>query len=405
MKWPKKTILVIAGLLLIPVGGLYLGLFKFRGGLSKTGASKPEAAGAAAHSPEAVPMLELSESQVKTIKIGPVQNHLFPVEIEAVGSIDFDEDNAVQVFPPYQGKIIAAFAELGQEVRKGQPLYTIDSPDLVQAESTLIGSAATRDLTAKELARAKELFKAGKGVSQRELEQATSDQQAAEGAFKAAREAVRVFGKTEQETDQIVEARKIDPTLVVPSPTDGSITARNAQPGLLVQPGNAPAPYSVADISTKWMLAYVSEGKSPLIKIGQPVDVVVMAYPDRHFTGKITAIGATVDPATHRVSTRSDISDPKHELLSGMIASFTIQVHGPVQSAAVPANALVREGDGTMTAWVTVDRRHFTQKVVKVGQGERDGMRQILDGLRSGELVVSDGAVFLSNLLNDPPAD
>jgi cobalt-zinc-cadmium efflux system membrane fusion protein len=403
MKSQKKIVLivVILVLLLLPVAGLYLGLFSFKSDHVAAETTKPETV----RSPDAPAVLELTESQVKTIKIGPAESHLFPEEIEAVGSIDFNEDNAVQVFPPYQGKIISAFAQLGQEVKKGQALYTIDSPDLVQAESALIAAAAVRDLTTKELTRAKELFEAGKGVSQRELEQATSDQQAAEGALNAARDAVRVFGKTEQETDQIVGARKIDPTLVVPSPTDGFITARNAQPGLLVQPGNSPAPYTVADVSTKWMLAFVSEGQAPLVQVGQPVDVVVMAFPGRHFTGKITAIAATMDPNTHRVSTRSEISDPKHELIAGMIASFTIGVHEPEKSSAVPANSVVREGDGTMSVWLTSDRRHFQQKTVKVGHGERDGLRQILDGVKPGDLVVSDGAVFLSNLLNDPPAD
>jgi len=75
----------------------------------------------------------------------------------AVGCIDYDEDLSVQVFSPYQGKIITAFANLGEDVQKGQSLYTIDSPDLVQAESTLIGAAATDALTSKELARAAEL--------------------------------------------------------------------------------------------------------------------------------------------------------------------------------------------------------------------------------------------------------
>ena len=109
-------------------------------------------------------------------------------------------------------------------MQKGQPLYTIDSPDLVQAESTLIGAAADFDLTSKELARAKDLYGTN-GVSEREMEQATSDQQTAEGALKAARDAVRVFGKSEAEIDQIVATRKIDPALVVRSPVTGQITA------------------------------------------------------------------------------------------------------------------------------------------------------------------------------------
>ena len=84
-------------------------------------------------------------AKLNAIKIEPVETYIFPVERTAVGSIDYDEDLSVQVFSPYQGKIITAFANLGDEVQKGQPLYTIDSPDLIQAESTLIGAAATFD--------------------------------------------------------------------------------------------------------------------------------------------------------------------------------------------------------------------------------------------------------------------
>ena len=303
----------------------------------------------------------------------------------------------VQVFSPYQGKIVGLFAKLGDEVAKGQKLYTIDSPDLGQAESSLIAAAGVLELTTKTLARAKKLYET-QGISQKDLEQAISDQQSAEGALKAARNAVRLFGKTEAEVDQIVAKRKIDPVMVVPSPITGRITARNAAPGLLVQPGAVPAPYSVADISTMWMLAYVIESDSPLFHVGQEVKVKVMAYPDRVFEGKISTIGAAVDPTTHRLLVRSEIRDPKHELRPGMFATFVIRTGDSVRSTAVPADGVVREGDGTMTVWVTTDRRTFTKRSVKVGM-QQDGFDQIVDGLQPGELTATEGALFLSNAL------
>ncbi len=349
--------------------------------------------------------LDLTPSQLDSIKIGPVGTHLFPVEKEAVGSIDFDEDLSVQVFPPYQGKIIGTFVDLGDEVRKGQPLYSIDSPDLIQAESTLIGAAAAYDLTTKELARAKELYSTSDaGVPQRELEQAISDQQTAEGALRAARDAVRVFGKSDAEIDRIVETRKMDPALIVPSPIAGQITLRDAQQGLLVQPGNPPAPYTVADVSTKWMLADVPETDSPSFHQGQPIEVKVMAFPERVFKGKVSKIYASIDPNTHRATIRSEIVDPKNELRPAMLANFTIQVQHPIVAIAIPANGVVREADGTMTAWVTTDRHHFVQRIVHTGL-RSDGQVQILSGLQRGELAVIDGAVFLSNMLQAPPTD
>ena len=351
--------------------------------------------------PEAT--VELAPSQLQAIKIGPVGTYRFPVERAAIGSIDYDEDLSVQVFSPYSGKIITALANLGDDVLKGQALYTIASPDLLQAESNLIGAAATLALTSKELTRAKGLYGTN-GVSERELEQATSDQQTAEGALKAARDAVRLFGKTEAEIDQLVATRQIDPALVVPSPLTGRITARNAQSGLLVQPGNVPAPYSVADLSTKWMVANVTESDSPLFHVGQTLQASLMAYPGRVFEGRISTLGAAVDPNTHRVMVRCEIADPRNELRPGMLASFAILVKDPVESVALPMNGVVREGDGTMAAWVTTDRHRFSQRIIKIGL-QSDGQYQVLEGLKGGELAVTDGAVFLSNMLHAPPTD
>jgi membrane fusion protein, heavy metal efflux system len=348
--------------------------------------------------------VDLSPSQLNSIKIEPVGSYAFPVEKEAVGNIDYDEDLSVQVFPTYQGTIIKTFAELGAEVQKDQPLYTIKSPDLIQAESNLIGAAAAYELTTKELARAKDLYTTSVGIPQRELEQAISDQQTAEGALKAARDAVLVFGKTDAEIDQMIASRKIDPALVVRSPITGKVTYKVAQPGFLVQPGNPPAPYSVADVNLKWMLANVPESDSGFFHLGQPVAVRTLAYDGRVFKGKVSKIYESVDPNTHRVTIRSEISDPKNDLRPGMLANFVIRVDAPVEATAIPANGVVREPDGTMGAWVTTDRRTFTEKVIKVGL-RNDGRVQILDGLQRGELVVSDGAVFLSNMLQSPPSD
>jgi membrane fusion protein, heavy metal efflux system len=341
--------------------------------------------------------IELSDSQLALVKVEPIEEHDFPSEKEAVGSIDFNQDMAVQVFTPYQGRIIALFASIGDDVKKGQTLFTIDSPDLLTAESTLIAAAGVLELTTRSLARLAELYKS-LAVSQRELEQAKSDHQTAEGNLRAARDSVRLFGKTEADIDHIVTSRSADPTLVVPSPITGRVTARNAAPGLFVQPGNPPAPFVVVDTDIMWMLAEVAEADSPAFRLGQEVQVTINAFPGRVFDGKITTIGASVDPNTRRVLVRSEIKDPKHELRSGMFANFVIRVGAPERSPGIPLDGVVREGDGTMTIWVTADRRRFTKRTVTIGKQYR-GYRQILEGAQVGELVATDGAIFLSNAL------
>jgi membrane fusion protein, heavy metal efflux system len=404
MSYPNRlsrkagTLVITVLTVLIATGLLLSSRSRGQSGPATPPQASPNSGGASSE-----PTLDLSSSQLNAIKIETVNTSLFSVEEDAVGSIDFDGDLSVQVFPLYQGTIIKTLVELGGQVHKDQPLYTIKSPDLIQAESNLIGAAATFELTSKELQRASNL-KGTDGVSQRELEQATSDQQTAEGALKAAQDAVRVFGKTDVEIDQMIASRKIDPALVVRSPISGKVTAKNAQPGFLVQPGGDPAPYTVSNVSLKWMLADVVESDIPLLHQGQPVQVQLMAYPGRVFKGMVSKIYSAVDPNTHRVTTRSEIADPRDELRPGMLANFQIRVHAPVEGITLPANGVVREPDGTMTAWVTSDRHHFVQRVIKTGL-RKDGRVQILAGLQPGELAVSDGAVFLSNMLEAPPTD
>jgi cobalt-zinc-cadmium efflux system membrane fusion protein len=391
----RRLSAAIAAILLVMLAGYWA--WHGGGGNSGTDLGASDARADVPNTAPPADSVDLSDSQLNAVKVEPVAERDFPVEKEAVGSIDFNQDMTVQVFTPYQGRIIALFAEVGDDVKKGKTLFTIDSPDLLQAESTLIAAAGVSDLTSRNLARLKDLY-ATRAVSQRDLDQGTSDQQTAEGNLRAARDAVRLFGKAESDIDKIIAERRADPTLVVPSPIDGRITARNAAPGLYVQPGNAPAPYTVADVNTMWMIANVTESDSPAFRIGQPARVRLNAFPGRVFDGKITTISAAVDPNTRRVLVRSEVSDPQHELRSGMFANFVISVAPPARSAAVPLNGVVREGDGTQTIWVTADRRHFAQRQVKIGR-QYEGYRQILEGVQAGELVATDGAIFLSNQL------
>lgn len=337
----------------------------------------------------------LTDKQAESLNVIPAEQRSFKTLKNAVGSIDFNQNMLVQAFTPNPGRIVDTFFNVGDEVKKGDTLFTIDSPDLLQAESGLLASAGVLELQTRTLARVKQLLKTG-GGAQKDVDQATSDQQTAEGNFKAGRDAVRLFGKTDAEIDRIVADRKVDSILVVPSTISGRIIARNAAPGLYVQPGNAPAPYSLADISTMWMVANVIETDAPAYRIGQPVEVRVPAYPNEVFRGRVTTLGLNIDPNSHRQLVRSVIDDPQHKLRAGMLASFTIETEPPKMSVSVPIDAVVREGDGTMTVWVTSDGRRFNRRSVKIGM-EQNGWRQILDGVAVDEKVASTGAIFLSN--------
>jgi len=281
--------------------------------------------------------VELLSEQVQAIAIAPVGTSVFVTEREAVGAIGFDEDLTV-----------------------------------VQAEAVLLGAAASYELTTKELARAKGLTQAHGGISQRELEQAISDQENAVGALAAARDAVRALGKTDADLDRIIASRVID-----------SAAGAQSHPSPLV----------------KWAIANVIEVDVPWFRIGQSVRVSVPAYPDRTFDGTVSRIDAVLDPETHRGKLRVRVLDPDNALRPGMLATFVIRVGPSRKAIAVPMSTVVREGDGSMTAWLTTDRHHFLQRIVRLGLAE-DGRYEVLDGLRVGDLVVTEGGVFLSDMLH-----
>ena len=340
----------------------------------------------------------LTEQQVKSIKVEVVILHDFVMRQEAVGYIDFNQEKMVQVFSPWQGRIVQTLAKAGDQVKKSQALFIVDSPDLVQAESTLISTASTLQLTSKTLERAKKLIEI-QANTQKDLEQAIADRQTAEGNFKAARDAVRIYGKSNTEIDEIVANQKNDGKLVITSPFSGLITARNASDGMLVQPGMALAPFSVADLSNMWMVANVSEYDLPQLRLGQHVSVYLAAYPGRNFEGVVTNIGAVVDPATHHIPVRSSINDQHHELKPQMLATFVINTGKAISWVAVPPNGVINESDGTVSIFVTNDGRLFQRRLVKLGI-THNGMTQIVESVSVREKVATNGALFLSKALS-----
>lgn len=311
--------------------------------------------------------------------------------------MDFNQEKTVQVFSQYQGRIKQVFVTAGDIVTLNQPLFSIESPDFLQATSTLISTAGLRLLANRALERVKKM--AGiQASSQRDLDQAISDQQTAEGNYRSARDAMRIFGKADQELDFIISTKKVSAELIVLSPIAGTITSRNAQPGLLVQPGSTPAPVVVADQTTMWIIANVPETELSFIKEGQELIASITALPGRTYAGKIVNIGATVDAATRRIAVRAEILNPDKILRAQMLASYVIKIDTSKKSVAIPTESMVREGDGTITTFVTSDSRTFKRRSITIGLTQNNQV-QVLTGLALDEKIASDGALFLSNAL------
>jgi len=279
-------------------------------------------------------------------------------------SLSPEQSNAVRIEPVGTSPFVAESETVGT-------ISFDEDPAIVQAESTLISAAANLDMSRKELVRVESLGEAN-GIAPKELEGAIAAQETAAAALKAARDAVRALGKTDAEIDRMATTGRFD------SPGTHGHTA--------------------------WVVANVPESWSARVRVGQKIRVKVPAYPNHEYTGRVSRIYATVDPNTHRLTIRARMEDPKSELRPGMLATVVISAGEPLESIAVPSTAVVREGDGSMIAWVTSDRQHFTERSLSLGL-EAEGRYQVLSGLKAKELVVVEGGVFLSNMLEAPPSD
>lgn len=376
-------------------------------GVGRGEAKTEPAANAAAAAPDPSRVVVGGE-QLQQITVQPVVRRQFRVERLAIGQIAFNEDFTTPVFSPFTGRVTKLLAKLGDEVQAGGPLFEIDTPDVVQAQSDLINAAAALaksktqvELNQRAFNRQRDLFKA-KAVAEKDYEQAQSDLRqsesdvrANEGVVLASRNKLRILGKSDDDIGRVETERRIDPIMRVNAPITGTITTRKVGPGQYVRVDNTDPLFSISDLSTMWLRANVAEADIPFVKVGQDVEVQVLAYPRETFKAKVTYIAASVDPTTHRVAVRSEIANTTQLLKPEMFANFKIITATGDESPSVPIEAVIREADGAYI-WLAKSEHEFERRAVKLGI-ETEGLVQILTDLPPGQRVVTMGAVFLDN--------
>src|SRR5579883_1483002 len=277
---------------------------------------------AAAAVDRAAGTIRVTERQMSQFDIAPVAAHEFHIQKDAVGQIAFNEDATTPVVPPFSGRVIRLLAKLGDDVKRGMPLLEIESPEVVQAQNDLVAavqaahkSKAQLLLAQQALTRARELFAASAG-SKRDLEQgetgyasADFDNRAADAALAASRNRLRLLGRSDAEIASLERDQTVSPTITITAPIDGTVVSRKIGPGQYVRADNTDPLYLIADLSTMWLDANVAERDIGLVHAGQDVGVTVSAFPDRSFKARITYVGASSDPVTHRIVVRSEVSN------------------------------------------------------------------------------------------------
>jgi cobalt-zinc-cadmium efflux system membrane fusion protein len=332
-----------------------------------------------------------STQQFKTFTIESVQIHAFVSEELTEGKIGVNGDRTTPVVSPYSGRVTKVIAGLGDTVKSGAPLATVEASEFVQAQNDLKVAAAQVKLARIAETRKHALYDA-KGGSLQDWQQAQNDLTAAETALNAARNRLQIFGKSSAEIDALADSPAINPLATITSPIAGVVVDRQVGPGQFLQAGGTPV-FTIADPSSVWLLANVRESDSGNVKVGQSVDVRVLAYPNRVFKARVTHVAAAIDASTHRLPVRAEIDNRDGALKLEMFANFRIITSEPAESPAVPEAAVVYEGEAAHV-WVVAGDDLLTYRAIRTGRSN-DGLVEVLDGLKAGERIVTRGGLFI----------
>jgi len=328
-----------------------------------------------------------------TIAVAPVEEQLVDKAIVSSARIVFDENRVSHIFSPVTGRVTQIIAQLGETVHRGQKLAIITSPDMGNAMSDVNKAKPNVIQTEKELARQKELYSVHAGPL-RDLESAQSNYAQAVAELQRATEKLRLLMEQAQ-TDRISQAFPLI------SPIDGEVVARQINPGTEVQGqysgGTTTELYTIGLQDSLWVLADTYEQDLSHLKLGAPVDVTTVAYPDKVFSGRVNWISGTLDPSLRTVTVRCTLDNPDHLLKAGMYATVSIHTEGR-KALAVPRGAILHFGDKAMVIGVTEHSpRVYTRIPVIVDEAAEVGdFVPVLHGLERGTRIVTAGALLAS---------
>ena len=342
--------------------------------------------------------------QLQQISTDTVKERMVTIDRKATGKVGFNEDRLTPVFIPFPGRIVELLANKGDNVRSGQSLAIVESPDFVGAQNDLASARsdlakANIGLTAAQVAeqRSRRLHDQ-EAISTKDLQQAQTDLARAQddvrrsqSAVSAAENRLRLYGKEPDETTAV------DPKVTLRAPISGTIVDRKVGPGQYVKPDSPDPLFLISDLGQVWVLVDVYESDVAAIRLNMPVEVTVPAYPEKVFPARISFISPTVDPATRTLRVRCLVPNANGLLKPDMFATIKIGAAGKQPMATLPASAVVVEGNDSVVFVADTSPGHFHRRTVHVGK-EVEGGFVVDSGIRPGEVVATRGALLLNEL-------
>jgi cobalt-zinc-cadmium efflux system membrane fusion protein len=317
------------------------------------------------------------------IKVETVAETAGATSVTLPGRVSFDEDHTQRVASPIDGRAVSLLAKLGDKVRAGQALIELSSPNVGQLQADAQKAMSDLALAEKAMERVHKLQGEG-AVAEKDVAQAEND-------FRKAR-------SDSARTTAQLKALGVSPTdpavnVALRAQIPGVVVERNVLVGQEVRADQASPLLTVTSLDTVWVLADAYEQDLSLVSEGDAVTIRVPAYPGETFAGKVGHIGEVVDPTTRTVKIRCLADNKAHKLKPEMFAKVDVLNAAGHKIILVPAQAVLNDGDKSIVI-VASEGNVYRARRVEVGP-ETEGKVRLLSGLRPGEKIVTDGAIFM----------
>lgn len=335
-------------------------------------------------------LFTLPPEQMSHIQVVVVDKSKLPRALRLTGAVAYNAFKTTPVFSAVGGPVQEILAEPGQNVKAGQTLLTVTSPDYSAARSAYLKAVTTFQLADKNYDRAKDLYE-HKAIAERDLQQAESDRAQAQADQQSAEDALRALGIRNPES-LVKEPSKATGQIPVPAPAAGQIVERLVGPGQLLQAASTQC-FTISDMSTVWVLVNVYQNDLAYVRKGDRVDITTDAYPSI-FHGTISYIADALDPNTRTLQARIVTENPGYKLKKDMYVTATVHAGALADALTVPDAAVLHDTENQPFVYVQTAANQFARRLVKVGDSQ-DGRTLVQNGLKEGEHVVGDGSLFL----------
>ncbi len=383
MKMGKKNVLSFAALLLAALGG-YWGWQEIHASQPQGTRDKP-----VAHAASDTLHFATDAPQLAFVQVKPAEAFPEPLIDGLNARIAYDDNYTARVFSSIAGRVTKIAVEAGQQVKAGDSLLWIDSPDYASAASDSLKAEA--DLLRKKEAfdRAKLLFDV-QGLARKDLESAEADWRQADA------EAQRAKARMTNLSSNVVATA--EGKFILRAPIGGIVSERQVNAGSEIRPDATNPLFVITDPMHVWVVVDVPEKQIAKVKVGQPISVEVDAYPNEVFPGKVTVISETLDPIMRRFQVRCDVDNSRHKLKPEMYARISPIVDNKSRVPRVPNSALFTQG---LYTFIFVEQAPGVLQRRRVSLGLQDAdFSYVKEGLRAGERVVTSGAILLNSELS-----